>query len=260
MSTKIDRYKLLLTRITIAQNVQFHTEAVEGVKPFVTNLSQITLAFNAYKADKGKLNEEFNTQTKSIETDELAAEDHLRDAIASQLISRVDYHAKFPANDEEKDAIHTLKFVTDTYKQAPRKNYQAETSYIRNMVRDLNERVGLTLFGLAPLVNRLETVNNDFEKRYLARTGEQEAKRERGTLTELVTKTNASFDVLCQIVSAMSLMPLEAAAKYAVDQIISFLNGQIHQYAVVYHRHEGVIASKKKDDAPEDGGEEATEE
>jgi hypothetical protein len=263
MSTKIDGYKSLLTRISVAQNVQFHKEAATGIAPFVANVSGIAPAFGTYQADASKLDDEFNTQTKLIETDELLAKDKKRDGTTAQLISRVDYHSKFPENDEEKEAASTLKFITETYKDAPRKNYQSETSYLRNMVEDLNKQAAaLTLFGLTSLINRLEAENNDFETLYLARTGAKGVKRERGTLTELATQANGSFDVICQIINGLSLMSLDADTKAALDEIIRFINSQIHQYTVVYNRHAGVTASKKGKDeetpvvAGEDGGKE----
>jgi hypothetical protein len=259
MSTEIDGYKSLLTRITVAQNVQFHKEAAAGIAPFVPKINGIAPAFGSYQADTDKLDDEFDTQTKFIETDELVAKDSKRDGTTVQLVSRVDYHSKFPENDKEKEAAHTLKFITDTYKDAPRKNYQSETSYLRNMVEDLNKQAaGLALFGLTPLVNRLETENNDFETLYLARTGAKGTKRERGTLTELAGKANRSFDVICQIVNGLSLMSLDADTKAALDEIIRFINSQIHQYTVVYNRHAGVIASKKNNGKSEDDGEETT--
>jgi hypothetical protein len=131
------------------------------------------------------------------------------------------------------------------------------------MVEDLKEKASfLTLFDLTSLVNRLETENNDFEALYLSRTNVKGTKRERGTLTELATKANGSFDVICQIINGLSLMSLDADTKAALDEIIRFINSQIHEYTIVYNRHAGIITSKKSKDektpdvAGEDGGKE----
>jgi hypothetical protein len=259
MITEIYGYKRLLTRITVAQNVQFHKEAATGIVPFTEKINGIASAFGSYQTDANKLDDEFNTQTKFIETEELVAKDNQRDGTTAQLISRIDYHSKFPANDEEKEVAHILKFITETYRDAPRKNYQSETSYLRSMVEDLNKQAaGLTLFGLTPLVSRLETENNDFETLYLARTGAKRAKRERGTLTELATKANSSFNVICQIINGLSLMSFDTDTKTAIDEIIRFLNSQIHQYTIVYNRHAGIIASKKNNVKNENNGEETS--
>jgi hypothetical protein len=246
MSLKIDGYKSLLTRITIAQNVQFHKEAATGIAPFTVNINGIAIAFNTYKEDTEILDNEFDTKTKSIETNELAILDNKRDNTTIQIIDRIDYHAKFPENNEEADAALKLKFIADIYGDAPSKSYQSETSYLRSMIEDLNQHTdSLALFGLTSLVGKLARENNEFEKIYLARTSNKEAKRERGTLKELAAKANASFDVICQIVNGLSLMTLDTDTKAAIDGIVSFINGQLHQYDFVYRHYAGVLAKKK---------------
>jgi hypothetical protein len=46
----------------------------------------------------------------------------------------------------------------------------------------------------------------------------------------------------------MLLMPLDDAAKSALEQIASLLNAQINQYAVNYRKHAGVMKGRKKED------------
>jgi hypothetical protein len=177
----------------------------------------------------------------------LALKDDQRDATTLQLISRIDYHAKFPQNDEEREVAGVLRFIADGYRDAPRKNYQAETSYLRNMVAELRtNEAALNLFELTSLVNRLDRENTEFETLHNARTNAKEARRESGTLRKLSDTANKSFDVLCQITNGMLLMPLDDATKSALEQIASLLNAQINQYAVNYRRHAGVVSGKKK--------------
>jgi hypothetical protein len=231
------------------QNVQFHRDVTGQIDPLVSQISGIVPAFETYKSDATTLDVEFDRKNKSLATDELALKDDLRDAITLQIIGRVDFHFRFPQNNEEQEAARRLKFVADNYKDAPYKSYQAETSYLRSMTTELrNNETALELFGLTPLVNRLDRENTEFETLYNARTNEQGAKRERGTLTELVAKTNKSFDVLCQIINGLLLMPLDDAIKSALNEIVSLLNAQIHQYAVSYKRQTGSATGKKKED------------
>jgi hypothetical protein len=248
MSTKIDGYKSLLTHITIAQNVQFHHDATGQINALASQVSGIIPAFEMYKSDYVALDTEFDRKSKSIETNELARKDDQRDATTVQLISRIDYHSKYPRNDVEKEAAGVLQFVADGYRDAPRKNYQAETSYLRNMVAELRKNeAGLELFGLTSLVNRLDSENTEFETLYTVRANAKEARRESGTLGKLAAKANASFDIVCQITNGMLLMPLDDATKSALEQIASLLNAQIYQYSVNYRRYAGVAAGKKKD-------------
>lgn len=244
---KIEGYKTLLTQVTIAQNTQFHRDATGQIALIVPQVDGIVPAFEIYRSDANMLDMEFDKKTKSIETEELSLKDERRDAITTQIISRIDYHSKFPANEAEKESIHVLKFIADSYRESPQKNYQAETSYLRNMVAELRKNnSGLELFGLTPLVNSLDKENTEFETLHNVRTNAKEAKRERGTLKTLVKTANYSFDIFCQISNGMLLMPLDDASKSALEQIVSIINALIHQYTIIYHRHAGTVASKKK--------------
>jgi hypothetical protein len=248
MSTKIGGYKSLLKNITVAQNVQFHRDAAGQIELFVSQVSGIGSAFESYRKDAVTLDVEFARKNKSVETDELALKDSRRDATTVQLIVRTDYFFNFPQNDEEKEAARVLKFIVDAYRDAPRKNYQAETSYLRSMVAELrSNEYALQLFELTSLVNRLDKENSEFEALYNIRTNAQKSKRELGTLTELAKKADKSFDVLIQIINGMWLMSLDNVVKSALEQIAGILNAQIHQYAIIYKRHAANIASKKKD-------------
>jgi hypothetical protein len=106
--------------------------------------------------------------------------------------------------------------------------------------------------GIAPAFGTYQAdankLDNEFETLYLARTDAKSVKRERGTLKELTAKANHSFDIICQIINGLSLMSLDADTKAALDEIIRFIDGQIHQYTTVYSRHAGVVASKKGKD------------
>jgi hypothetical protein len=249
MSTKIDGYKTLLMHIAVAQNVQFHRDATGQIAPIVPQVNGIVPAFETYNSDAVALDAEFDRKSKSIETDELTLKDDVRDSITVHLIERIDFHFRWPQNDKEKETARKLKFIADAYKDVPHKSYQAETSYLRNMIAELRaNEAGLALFGLTSLVNRLDRENTEFETLYNTRTNAKELRRERGPLTMLASKTNKSFDVLCQIINGMLLMPLDDATKSALEQITSLLNAQINQYAVNYKRHIGVAAGKKKVD------------
>jgi hypothetical protein len=124
-----------------------------------------------------------------------------------------------------------------------------EIRYLRDLIAELHKNTAFrNPFGFTPLVDRLEKENNDCEQLH---TKAKKARRERGTLTVLVAKTNASFDILSQIVNGLSLMPVDADAKAALEEIVGIINGRIHQYTVVYNRHAGVVSGKKKGEGNE---------
>jgi hypothetical protein len=255
MNTRINEFKTLLRNILVAQNVQFHHSVTEQISQFIPQVSGLAPAFTTYQSNTLSLDMEFDKKNKSFETDVLRIKDEWRDATATEIINRTDYHFKFPQNEAEKEAARILKFIADKYRDAPHKDYSAETSYVRNMVNELRQNAAsLELFGLIPLTDRLDRENTEFETLYIDRTNAKEAKRGRGTLTELSIKANDSFDILCQIINGISLIPLDDNTKAALDNIIDIINALIHQYTVIYNRHSGAVSSKKK------GNEETTEE
>ncbi|MDR1583792.1 MAG: DUF6261 family protein, partial [Prevotellaceae bacterium] len=230
-----------------------HRDATGQIATLAPQVNGIVPAFETYKSDANALDAEFDRKNKSIETGELSLKDDYRDATTVQLITSIDFHSKYPQNDGEKEAANVLQFIANSYRDAPRKNYQAETSYLRNMVAELRKNeAALELFGLTPLVNRLDRENTEFETLHNTRANAKEARRESGTLRNLSDKANKSFDVLCQITNGMLLMPFDDATKSALEQIASSLNAQINQYAVNYRRHAGNVAGKKKGDEKEE--------
>jgi hypothetical protein len=253
MNTKIDGYKSLLAHIEVAQNVQFHHDTATQIEPFALQVNGIVPAFQVYKSDTVALDTEFDRKNKSFETNELALKDDLRDATAVQLLNRIDYHFKFAENNEEKDTARVLKFIADNYKDAHRKSYQAETSYLRNLVAELRTNsAALARFGLTPLVDRLDRENTDFETLYNARTQAIELRRERGQLTALASKANKSFDIFCQIINGLLLMSFDGATNVALEKIAEILKAQLHQYDVNYSRHMG--KKKENEEKTENAG------
>jgi hypothetical protein len=222
MRTKIDGYKSVLTHIMVAQNVQFHRDGTGQIATLAPQVNGIVSAFETYKSDSNAWDAEFDKKSKSIETDVLALKDDYRDVTTLQLINHIDYHSKYPQNDGEKETANVLQFIADGYRDAPRKNYQAETSYRRNMVAGLRKNeAALTLFELTSLVNRLDRENTEFETLHNARANAKEARRKSGTLGKLAQKVNASFDVLCQIINGMLLMSLDDATMRRLTNMLS---------------------------------------
>jgi len=247
MDAKIEEYKSMLTYITVAQIVQLHKNVAEQIEPFVRRISAIIPAFITYKSDSTGLDVEFTKKNKSVETDELKAKDNKRDSTTVQLIFHINYHFKFPTNENETKATHILKFIIEKYKDTSRKEYETETSLLRSMVAELRMYPEyLILFGLTSLVDKLDKENNEFDALYIIRTNFIEANREHGILTELVAKVNNSFDIQSKVINSLSMTPLNADTKAALNEIISIINGQINQYTLTCNRHAAVVAPKKK--------------
>ncbi|GHV49345.1 hypothetical protein FACS1894181_08020 [Bacteroidia bacterium] len=255
--TIIDEHATTCKYLLIAQQTQFHTENVEQIAPLVAEVPGLGTVFNNYEKDATALETEYNQRAKAEETDLMAGKDWHRDGTGGAYLSLVDFYDKFPRNEVESTAIHPIKFLADTYRQTVKKDYKSETRGIRGLIRDTRKLTAqLALFpALTPLLDRLETENNEYEELDIVRTHSLEAKRKRGTLGALGKKANESFDDLVKVVTGLYIAKeLNTSAQAALQQIIDILNGQIHRYTVIYHHHAGVIAAKKKDNGG-DGGE-----
>ncbi|MDR3245687.1 MAG: DUF6261 family protein [Prevotellaceae bacterium] len=252
MNAKIDGYKTMLTYISVAQSIQFHKNVLEQIAPFVRRIDVLISIFINYKSDYARLDAEFNKKNKSIETVELETKDDKRDSTTGQLIFRIDYHLRFPINKDEMEAARILNVIVEKYSGAPRREYEIETSLLRNMIAELRSYSKyLILFGLTSLVNRLDKENNDFEAIYITRTNFIKAKGEHETLPELVAKVNNSFEIQCRSANGLSMTPLTTDAKAAVDEIISIINAQIQQHTAIYNCHIDAITSRNNNETME---------
>jgi hypothetical protein len=117
--------------------------------------------------------------SKSAITDAIKTADAARDA-AFTGISKfnkaiLDYHY----DPEWHDAAHKIDIVIHTYGNVAAKPINEETSAIYNLVQELkseNYSAAVTLIGLMPWVNKLGTLNTNFESLIQERDRENEAK------------------------------------------------------------------------------------
>ncbi|GHV52008.1 hypothetical protein FACS1894181_14710 [Bacteroidia bacterium] len=248
MSLALTGYKSVLSHLPIPNVVEFHKVVVELIEPHVQGVTGLGVRFNKYKADVAALMEEYSQRSKSIETAIIVVKDEKRDLTGTYYLNTIDYYSKNTQNEAEAAAIYKLKFVADTYRNAPKKDYTAEIAALRSLIRDSRKLAAeVALFGLGKILDKLEHENNDFEEHYITRTLESEEKREHGPLTNYKIKVNESFDAMVQYLNGLYLtQDLVPESKDDLLQIISILRGQIHAYSIIYHRHRG-LSSKKKD-------------
>ena len=250
MNLALYAYKTTLSHLPIANVAEFHKVNVEQIEPHAANVTGLGTAFDAYKIAVEALSAAYFQQPKSIETELMVLKDDMRDTTVKYYLATIDYHFKYPQNEAEKEAIYKLKFVADTYRNAPRKDYQAETTAIRSLIRDTRRLTAeVALFDLAKILDRLEQENKGFEALHMIRTQALEKKRERGAATHFAVKANKAFDTMAQIINGLYLMKeLDTQSRPSLLQIISILKGQIHAYKIIYDRHAGINSSNNKDE------------
>jgi hypothetical protein len=253
MPHQIASYKTVIRRLAIAENIEFHSTITRQIEAPVRAAPILAPAFAAYRASFTALEEEYGRSGKSAETRELAQLDERRDALLVHLFHRIDFHAKYPRHDAEHAAAQALQFIADAYREAPQRNYEAETTDIRNLIADLHARAAdVAALGLDDFLKRLDSDNETFAARYRDRLDTRQAQRERGTISALLGQVNQAFDALCQIAGGLLLTQQDAATQTALEQIASQINALVHQYSALYKRRAGTLAAKKKAQAGEE--------
>jgi hypothetical protein len=248
MEKKILVYKRVLHHLTISQNLQMLYAIHKDVDTLIVEVPWLRPVFDAFGVELYNLDSLFKQNPKVFETEDIVQKDAERDFTVRSVIAKVQYHYDFAMNDNEKDATRHLMHVVEKYKGAATKDYETETAYLRNMVKELQQTPDLLdYFGIANLVAKLKQENEDFETLYNARAQILHDKQLKGSATKCRASVNKAFDNLCEAITGLLFIPINHEEKTAVNNIIDIINAQIQQATVIYNRHAGVAASKKTD-------------
>jgi hypothetical protein len=205
-------------------------------------------AFATFATALSNLSGFFKKNPKAFETEDIVKKDVERDFTVRAVTGKVQYHYDFAFTEDEKQQARRLMHVVEKYKGAATKDYETETVYLRSMVNELQQMPDLLdNFGIADLVARLKCENEDFEQFYNARAQIVHDKQLKGNASKYRLEANNAFDNLCKVITGLLYMPLSEEEKTTIDSIVDIINAHIRQATVIYNRHAGIVASKKKD-------------
>jgi hypothetical protein len=248
MNKEILTYRRMLHNLTASQNVQVLRAINEGIRPHAANVPGIRPVYETFDIESSSFDDFFKNNAKAFETEEIAYLDNKRDFTVRSVVNKVQYHYDFAQNGAEREDARRLVYVVEKYGDAAKKEYEAETALLRSLVNELQQAPDLLgRFGIADLVVRLKMENEEFETLYNARAQNVHDRQLKGNTAKFRAAANKAFDNLCKVVTGLTFMPLNGNETVAVENIINVINGQIRQAAVVYSRHAGVVAGKKKD-------------
>lgn len=240
-------YKGVLSRLTTSLNVQVLHAIYTEIKPFIEKLSVLAQIFETFGKELATLDNFLKKATKAFETKELVAKDAKRDFTVRAIIAKAQYCYTYAMTEEEKEDARKLVYITDKYKGVDKKSYEAETTDLRNLIKELNQVPHLLeRFQLTGLVTQLQQENNDFEVLYNSRTQIVHEKLLTGTAKQYRNSANKAFDNLCKTITGISFIPLTDEEKITLENLIDTINAQIQQATIIYNRHLGVLAAQKK--------------
>jgi hypothetical protein len=256
MDKEIFIYKRVLQRLTVSQNVQILHAIHVDIRSLAVKVSGLQPVFDTFGVGLSNFDDFFKKNPKAFETEEIAKKDAARDFTVRALIAKVRYHYDFAPTDGEKEEARRLAYIVEKYKNAAKMEYESETTHLRSLANELQQTPDLLEhFGITDLVAKLKRENEDFEALYNVRVQAVHDKHIEGNTAKYRTAANKAFDNLCNVITGLSLMPVSDEEKTTVENIIDIINGHIQQATVVYNRHAGIVAGKKKETAGTDGEE-----
>ncbi|GHV48829.1 hypothetical protein FACS1894181_05700 [Bacteroidia bacterium] len=251
----IYRYKSVLSRLTNAQNVQFLADILKNAGPYIANVPALSIVSASLAHHYNLVNDFFQQNRKMFETEIVVHVDTGRDFTTRAAAAKVKYFYTYALTPEDKEDARRLDFIFDTYKKAEKKDYKAETTYIRRLIANLREWPALLAkFGLTALIDKLETENNDFEDSYDERSLAQQLIRLKGDMKNLRINANKAFSDLCDAVTGLRLTPLSAEVKAELENTVLVLNRHIQEYTTIYHRHAGISARHPGNNGEDEDG------
>lgn len=252
MSKEILTYKRVLTLINVSQNAQTLYAIYKDIQPYVFKAPNIQPVFETFGIELLVFDDFIKKSVKPYETEELVKLDAKRDFTVRSIIAKVQYHYDYAQSDGEKENARRLVYVVEKYRDVAQKEYESETAWLRNLINELQQTPDLLdTFGLTGLVAKLKQENEEFETLYNTRAQIVHDKQLKGNATKYRTVVNKAFDNVCKVLTGLLLTPISEEERSALESIVDIINGQIQQATIVYNRHAGVLAGKKKDETNE---------
>jgi hypothetical protein len=223
----IDSVKL--RNLRNAEFIQFVTDALAIIATNNAQTLQIQSQYNALLALKTSLDTLFNKEQASPITDELIALDAKRDSLLNGIISLVQGNTNHFDESIRKQALALQANINSYGSGIARENYQSETAIISNLLADWVKpelAAAVTALQLATWKTQLETANNAFNARYLARTRDKGSAPVDSLNDKRQLATNAYYD-LRDMLDAQFIVQKGAAP---FSKAVNELNALIERY------------------------------
>ncbi|MDR2498669.1 MAG: DUF6261 family protein [Tannerellaceae bacterium] len=262
MSIKIKAYSTLLgSRLSVSQALQFHKNLFNYAAADLASIPELVDLVNEWEQRLNEFDATFRNGGYKYETFIVTGKDTGRDFTTRALVSRITTMYNYPLSEEQRLEAVRLYSIVDTYKKADRREYEAETSFVRNLISDLRKHTDLLIkYGFVEVVDRLEVENDEFDVAFNTRTAARQEVRDQGNLKDHRKNTNEKFDRVCKVVTGLMLMPTTPEVKTKLTKSIGVINSNVEQFNGIYGRHAGIVAKqKKKEEDKDDNGDKKPE-
>lgn len=237
----------IVWRLRNAEHFNFHYEIVDSLKENMDGLASVEKSFIYYKSLFDKEDVIFKQSRRMRETNDIIRADELRSSILVSFSTAIRAAVK-SVNENMREAGNLLEFAIDAYKDIHRVSMGARTSYIINLLEDMDQvenREAVTLIDQSETVNLLSQSNEAFREIYNQRTDHIWDKKVLGNMSSIKPPVNHAFkDLLAEIKllyeSNKRTVPYSMELEDKLDVIIKEINAILNNaYRIVAYRNAG---------------------
>ena len=179
--------------------------------------------------------------TATLHAEQMAALDHQRDTLLTNLFGVIRVQQKSPVQAVAESARKLNKALT-VYLGIQSKAADAETAEVRGLLKDLERFSGeMTALSLAPVMAELKAVNEKFQTIYNER--QVKAVDEKlPALKEVRAMTDAVFGVVCRYIEASYLLAATEDDRAPIERLVDQINQEVDHFKTA---HKQSAAQKK---------------
>jgi hypothetical protein len=249
----------LLSRLTVPQNITFHTTVEEEIKTTVALLILLRLPFQTYQRALVDALTAYNRTKKAPFSLILTRLEQGRDSLIKIVFYTVADRMKYSDDAAVQNAAETIMPILENYAKLEHNKIETETAQIEQFISALLAfPAELNTLGIINDVNFLRARNNEFILKY----NERKQYNNKGETDNANYKhkelMKAAFEKLCICITALKEMLDDENDLANLEKIVVILNAIIAQNEIILHRHQAVL-NKKKDGFPIDEDEEETD-
>ena len=207
----------------------------DKVHGFITEATPEALHIEAYSSSYTKAVQQLalvvNRQPAFVVTKALKDADYVRDRACGTINSVINAYRTSPV-EEKREAAELLSPQLSPYKAIRHHKYSKQTAEVKGMYAVLTaekNKAAVTLLGLDPETAMLLKANQNFEKIFLEKAAEANAKAKLRALNSdtLVKEANSIYEDIVDVVNAYAIVQTSEE----IENFIEKLNGIIEVYA-----------------------------
>lgn len=244
----------LLSKSRNGEHHNFHMKVTRIVTEELAEAQHLTAQRTPYVAKYLIEDEVYKTNVGYASTKSISEKNKERSEIFLYLKTEIENGTRLRSADK-RAAAELLSFVLKPYRSADRKSYMEYTSEVYSLIQDLKREEytePLATLGLTEIVTELETVNNEFQTLFDARSGEKHSRKVKVNMKTIRPEVDAAYHELVTTINVLyyanELTEKSDEVRTTLGKLIDTINSYIIELNdAITHRGDG-----SKVDIPDD--------